>query len=140
MASALVRPECVIAGFATSLNKAVDKAAEIRMSCAQTDVIIFLLVAGTVISVFYYLNFPRWSKNLSFIVTGAYIAIWIPLKVMFENASHMAQVESGFSRSEWVNLVTADQRVRFTAIISIAAAFIVSGNAWLARLEAKQRQ
>ena len=60
-----------------------------------------------------------------------------PLSNHFDTVSELSFLESGLSKSEWVNHISADARVRMSVIASLTAAVVVSANAWLSRIESK---
>lgn len=66
-----------------------------------------------------------------------YGMIFAPLDYHFNNVSELSFLESGMSKSEWINHIASDGRVRMSVIASLSAAVIVSANAWISRIESK---
>lgn len=61
--------------------------------------------------------------------------LWVPLRTQLDNASELAFMASGLSKTEWLNTISADSRTRLTVFASLTAALIVSLNAWITRWE-----
>ena len=137
MAAPLVRPGCALAAFPSSLG--VPGAADLRTSCGITETKFALTVAGLLFVIFSAFKFPKWGKLLPLWISGGYALIYVPLNVMYENASELAYSSSGLSKMDWINIVTADGRTRFSVMASIFAAFVVSLNAWVTRWEQRNR-
>lgn len=137
MISSVFRPNCALSGFVPSLNKSLAEAKNLRFSCSQTDVIIILSISISICAALYAIKSPLWVKNTPILLGLFYSIIWVPLRYSFDNSNHMAWLASGFSKNEYVNLVTSDQRTRLTVAASLTAAVIVSLNAWISRWESK---
>jgi hypothetical protein len=135
MAAPLLRPDCAIAMFPSSLG--VAGAAQLRTSCARTEATFAVFVVVTLIVIFSIAKFPRWAKLLPIWIGSAYTFIWVPLTLGYENASELAFKASGLTKPEWINIVSGDSRTRFSICASLLAALIVSLNAWVTRWESK---
>ena len=108
------------------------------MSCGITETTTALVVAGALFCVFTVFKFPKWGKMLPLWISGVYALFYVPLNVLYENASEVAYQASSLTKMDWIGLVTADARTRFSIMASIFAAFVVSLNAWVTRWEQRR--
>jgi hypothetical protein len=131
--SAIVKPDCALASMASSLAK--EGGTNLRFECAKTEALFVLILGIILISTFWAFNFPKWVRLLPVWIAGGYTLVWIPIRTRLDNASEAAFLASGLTKTEWLNTISADQRVRLTVFASLTAALIVSLNAWITRWE-----
>ena len=133
MASTFFYPECSGATLATSIGTINGK--NLRSLCTQTSMTVLLAVCTLAVVVLYSFDFARWIVNIPIWIGLFGGLIYSPLRSHFDNVSELAFISSEMSKNEWVNYVSADSRVRLSVIASLTAAFIVSANAWMTRIE-----
>jgi xanthine/uracil permease len=133
MTSTFFYPECSGATLATSIGTMNGK--YLRSLCTQTSMTVILALSTLAVVVLYSFDFARWIVNIP-IWVGLFVGLlYTPLRAHFDNVSELAFISSEMSKNEWVNYVSADSRVRLSVIASLTAAFIVSANAWMTRIE-----
>lgn len=133
MSSTFFYPECSGATLATSIGTVNGKS--LRSLCTQTSMAFILAVSTVMVVILYNFNFARSIVNIP-IWVGLFVGlIYSPLRLHFDNVSELAFISSEMSKNEWVNYVSADSRVRLSVIASLTAAFIVSANTWMTRIE-----
>ncbi len=129
----LVKPGCALASFPASLG--IEGATILRQSCGVTETMMSVIVGLVIYGIFSWIKFPKWARNLPLWILGIYGLIYVPLNVIYENASELAFLNSKMSKSEWISLISNDQRARFSICASLLVALILSGNGWLSRWE-----
>jgi xanthine/uracil permease len=133
MASTFFYPECSGATLATSIGTVNGKS--LRSLCTQTSMAFILSACTVAVAILYSFNFARCIVNIPIWIGLFGGLIYSPLRLHFDNVSELAFISSEMSKNEWVNYVSADSRVRLSVIASLTAAFIVSANAWMTRIE-----
>ena len=134
----LIKPDCALAPMAASLAK--PGAQMLRVECAKTEALAILVIAISLVLIFWSFNFPTWARLLPAWIGGAYAILYLPIRTQLDKASEAAFMASGLTKTEWINTISADQRVRLTVFASLTAAIIVSLNAWITRWEASNNQ
>lgn len=135
-ASALLRPDCAVSGLLSTIGK--PDGPLLRYDCAKSEIIIFLALCVLAVAILWTFGLPKWSVLLPVWITLGYAVVYVPLQLMVDNSSDLAFQASGLTKTEWLSIVTADQRTRLTVFASISAAIIVSANAWLSRWESSK--
>jgi len=133
MASTFFYPECSGATLATSIGTANGKS--LRSLCTQASMTVILVACTLAVVLLYNFDFARWIVNIPIWIGLFGGLIYSPLRAHFDNVSELAFISSEMTKNEWVNYVSADSRVRLSVIASLTAAFIVSANAWMTRIE-----
>jgi hypothetical protein len=136
MASTFILKECASSGLASSIATSNGKV--LRNICTSVSVSVVVGLCILFVVLFYLTNQKRWIVNLPIWVGIGYGMIFAPLDYHFNNVSELSFIESGMSKSEWINHIASDARVRMSVIASLSAAVIVSANAWIARIEQKK--
>jgi len=134
----VVKPDCALATMAASLGK--EGGTALRFECAKSETFAALVIAIALVLTFWAFKFPTWARLLPFWIGGGYALLYVPFRTRLDNASEAAFLASGLSKTEWLNIISADQRVRLTVFASLTAAVIVSLNAWITRWEASSNQ
>ncbi len=127
--------ECASATLATSIGTANGKT--LRNICTATSISAVLILCITAVVILYATNQQKWVVNLPIWVGLGYGFFYAPITNHMNTTSEIAFADSGMSKSEWVNHIASDGRVRLSVIASLTAALIVSANAWIARIESK---
>ena len=107
----------------------------LRMKCFTADVFLSFAIAFAIFGV---IGFAvGWSGTgviWTVAASGIYI-VWSFLGVLSDNASDQLWKASALDKKEWLNMISADSRTRFTVGASLISAIIVSLNAWITRWE-----
>lgn len=134
--STLVFKECASAALATSIGTSNGKT--LRGICTSTSISFVLALCIIAIVILYATKQKRWVVNLPVWFGIGYGLLYAPYTLHLDNVSELSFLESGMTKTEWVNHIAADARVRLSVIASLTAATIVSANAWISRYESKQ--
>ena len=134
----IVKPDCAIAGMASSLGREGGKV--LRIECAKTETFLVLIIAIGLVLTFWAFKFPTWARLLPVWLGGGYAVLYVPIRTALDNAGEVAFLASGLTKTEWINTISADSRVRLTVFASLTAALIVSLNAWITRWENSNNQ
>ena len=134
--STLIYKECASAALATSIGTANGQ--KLRGICTSTAISFVLTLCIVLIVVLYATKQKRWVVNLPIWFGIGYGLLYAPYTLHLDNVSELSFLESGMTKTEWVNHIAADARVRLSVIASLTAATIVSANAWISRYESKQ--
>jgi hypothetical protein len=135
MSSTFILKECASSGLASSI--ATSNGKTLRTICTSVSISFVVGVCSLLVILFYLTNQKRWIVNMPIWIGFGYGMIFAPLDYHFNNVSELSFLESGMSKSEWINHIASDSRVRMSVIASLSAAVIVSANAWIARIESK---
>jgi hypothetical protein len=133
--STFLYKECASAALITSIATANGKT--LRNVCTSVTISAVLGICTVAVLILYLTKQKRWVVNLPIWVGLGYGMFLAPLSNHFDTVSELSFLESGLSKSEWVNHISADARVRMSVIASLTAAVVVSANAWLSRIESK---
>ena len=133
--STLFFKECASATLATSIGTANGKT--LRNICTSTSISAVLILCITAVLLLYYTKQERWVVNVPIWIGLGYGFFYAPLSNHMNTTSEIAFADSGMTKSEWINHIASDGRVRLSVMASLTAALIVSANAWLSRLESK---
>lgn len=136
--SSILKPDCALASMAASLGREGGK--QLRIECAKFETFWVLVIATGLVLTFWAFQFPTWARLLPVWIGAGYALVYVPFRTTLDNASEMAFKASGLSKTEWLNTISADSRVRLTVFASLTAAIIVSLNAWITRWEASNNQ
>ena len=134
----IVKPACAVATMAASLGSEGGKV--LRTECAKTETFVVLLIAIGLVLTFWAFNFPTWARLLPVWLGAGYGILYVPIRTALDNSSEVAFMASGLTKTEWINTISADSRVRLTVFASLTAALIVSLNAWITRWENSNNQ
>ena len=135
MASTFILRECASSGLASSIATANGKT--LRHICTSVSISVVVGICTLLVILFYLTNQKRWIVNMPIWVGIGYGIIFAPLDYHFNNISELSYLDSGMTKSEWINHIASDGRVRMSVIASLSAAVIVSANAWISRIESK---
>jgi hypothetical protein len=135
MASTFILKECASSGLASSIGTANGKT--LRTICSSVSISVVVGICTVLVFLFYMTNQKRWIVNMPIWVGIGYGMIFAPLDYHFNNISELSYLDSGMTKSEWINHIASDGRVRMSVIASLSAAVIVSANAWISRIESK---
>jgi hypothetical protein len=135
MASTFILKECASSGLASSIATANGKT--LRTICTSVSISAVVGICTVLVFLFYMTNQKRWIVNMPIWVGIGYGMIFAPLDYHFNNISELSYLDSGMTKSEWINHIASDGRVRMSVIASLSAAVIVSANAWISRIESK---
>jgi hypothetical protein len=133
--STLFYKECANAALITSIGTANGKT--LRTLCTSVSISVVLTLCTVAIVILYFTKQKRWVTYLPAWIGIGYGIFFAPLNNHLNYVSEISFLDSGLSKSEWVNHISADARVRMSVIASLTSACIVSANAWISRIESK---